>query len=125
MTQEADPQAKWHSMVFFFEKLAESRTWKHVQPVAELARKLRVHPEVGLAYAGSSHESLCLHVRDGYHPESPFLSIHPTRSGEAEVTLWSRAGQAKDQQRCAWHDAMTVVEQAWRKLHADSGAALG
>ena len=91
---DENPKARWESISDWYLEFATNQGWEFTRPMAELTTWVAHQEWAASVFPFTSHESLCVKVKPGYDPDTPFFSCQPRRDGQFEFELWAAVGRS-------------------------------
>jgi hypothetical protein len=96
---DENPVVRWHAVRDWYLDYAHNPHCDFVLPMVDLAAWIAEQPWAAKLFPCTSLAALCVSLKRGYNPDSPFFSCLARDDRTFEFELWAKVGQLIERQR--------------------------
>jgi hypothetical protein len=90
---------RWHAVRDWYDDYAHNPRCDFVLPMIDLAGWIAEQPGAALLFPSTPLAALCVSLKPGYKPDSPFFSCLARDDSTIEFELWAKVGQMIERRR--------------------------
>ena len=113
---DENPVARWHAVRDWYAEYAHNPHCDFVLPMVDLAAWIAEQPWAAALFPCTSLAALCVSLKPGYTPDSPFFSCLARDDGTIEFELWAKVGQMIERRRFPVTERQTAFWNFVRRL---------
>ena len=96
---DENPVVRWHAIRDWYADYARNPPCEYVLPMVDLTEWVAEQSWAASLFPCTSHAALCVSLKPGYTPESPFFSCLARTDSTFEFELWAKVGQMVERRR--------------------------